>query len=325
MMLTSRCPRCAARRSLPASYLLALLLAWIPVGVAQAFGLEEVSIKAAALATQPYRPPEKIPKFLREIDYDALRDIRYKPEFTLWRAPGMHFDVQFFHPGMVYEHAVKLHYLDREGVHEVPFSVERFDYGPRARHLRHRIPPDLGYAGFRIYYPLNDPGVQDEVIAFLGASYFRAVPKGGRYGLSARGLAIDTALEGGEEFPEFREFWIERPRKDSRYIRIYALLDSPSVTGAYRFTVFPGDPTRVYVKLRLYPRKKIRELGIAPLTSMFFYGENTPRPAGQWRPEVHDSDGLMLIDGTGERIWRPLVNGPRLRLALFGLKDPRGF
>lgn len=294
-------------------------------GAAGAFGLADVQAKAADLASRAYEPPKKIPKFLHDIDYDTLRDIRYKPNYTLWRSPRMNFDVQFFHPGMVYEHAVAIHYVDREGVHDVPFSVERFDYGPRARHLRHRVPPDLGYAGFRIYYPLNNPGVQDEVIAFLGASYFRAVPRAGRYGLSARGLAIDTALEDGEEFPFFREFWIERPRRGSHHIRIYALLDSPSVTGAYRFTVFPGEPTRVDVTLRLFPRREIQELGIAPLTSMFFYGENTPRPSGQWRPEVHDSDGLVLVDGTGECIWRPLINGPRLRMALFSLTDPRRF
>ncbi len=301
--------------------LLALLLSLPLPG--WCFGYADVVEQARKLSEKGFSPPPRIPKFLRELRYDQLRDIRFRPEKSLWRAPGSHFDLQFFHPGGVYDYAVKINVHDSEGVHPVPFSVDNFDYGKNA--IAGKVPGDLGYAGFKVYYPLNRPDVRDEVVSFVGASYFRALAKDTLYGLSARGLAIDTGLESGEEFPLFREFWIDRPSPKSTAIRIYALLDSKRITGAYRFVVFPGETTRMDVLATLFTRKKIREPGIAPLTSMFHYGENGDRPAGHWRPEVHDSDGLMLLDGNGEQLWRPLVNAGRLRLSQLQLRDPKGF
>ena len=163
------------------------------------------------------------------------------------------------------------------------------------------------------------------MIVFAGASYFRAVAKGQVFGISARGLAIDTGLPGGEEFPIFKEFWLERPARDARETRLYALLDSPSVTGAYAFVVQPGERTIVNVRARLFLRKAVKELGIAPLTSMFLYGEERPRPADDWRPEVHDSDGLLMHSSTGEWLWRPLGNPEKLRVSYFEFDNPRGF
>ena len=165
----------------------------------------------------------------------------------------------------------------------------------------------------------------DEVLSFVGASYFRALGKGQGYGASARGLAIDTALSSGEEFPRFSEFWIARPVAGSKELIIYALLDSRRMTGAYRFVLRPGTETAMEVRARLYPRGEVAKLGIAPLTSMFFFGENQPPPAGDYRPEVHDSDGLSLLTGEGEWIWRPLVNPKRLLVTTFGTTNPRGF
>ena len=75
------------------------------------------------------------------------------------------------------------------------------------------------------------------------------------FGLSARGLAIDTAESWGEEFPWFREFWLVTPAPNAKELTIYALLDSPRVTGAYRFAVEPGEQTRVDVECRLFLRE----------------------------------------------------------------------
>lgn len=302
-------------------WLLILLLALPLPG--WSFGYADVAEQARSLSEKRFDPPAKIPKFLRELRYDELRDIRFKPEKSLWRAPGTRFDLQFFHPGGIYDYAVKINIHDSEGVHPVPFSVDNFNYGKNP--IADKIPDDLGYAGFKVYFPLNRPGQQDEVVSFVGASYFRGLAKDTLYGLSARGLAIDTGLESGEEFPLFREFWIDRPSPKSTAIRIYALLDSRRITGAYRFVVFPGRTTRMNVRATLFARDKIREPGVAPLTSMFHYGENSDRPHGEWRPEVHDSDGLMLLNGNGEQLWRPLVNASRLRLSQFQLENPRGF
>jgi glucans biosynthesis protein len=187
------------------------------------------------------------------------------------------------------------------------------------------VPQDLGFAGFRIHYPIKTPKYHDEVIVFLGASYFRALGKKEVFGLSARGLAVDTAESSGEEFPYFREFWLVVPSPGAKEMELYALLDSPSVSGAYRFVVRPGDETEVDVEARLFLRREVKKLGIAPLTSMYFHGENDLRVIVDFRPEVHDSDGLLVQTGTGEWIWRPLDNPRALHVSSFAMEHPKGF
>ena len=163
-------------------------------------------------------------------------------------------------------------------------------------------------------------------------SYFRALGQGQQYGLSARGLAIDTvgAPPGQtEEFPRFTEFWLVRPEPGATQITVYALLDSPRATGAYRFDIRPGPQTTTTVRSRVFVRagghtRTIATLGIAPLTSMFFFGENQPRK-DDFRPEVHDSDGLMVATGEGEWLWRPLQNPRQTLVTSFATRNPRGF
>jgi len=207
-------------------------------------------------------------------------------------------------------------------VHRVGFDPSAFDYG------RNKFDPQkfrqLGFAGFRVHYALNKPNYKDEVLVFLGASYFRAVGQGQVYGLSARGAALDTASAQGEEFPRFVEFWIERPRPNATTLTIYALLDSPRMSGAYRFVLTPGADTQMQVTQRLFPREGLGKLGVAPLNSMYTFGENQPGH-DDYRPEVHDSDGLSIANGNGEWIWRPLVNPKRLLVTSFTALNPKGF
>jgi glucans biosynthesis protein len=287
------------------------------------FGLPTVVEQAKRLAAEPFKPPTPIPDFLAKVTYDEYRDIRFDVSQSLWKDGGGTFQVQFIHPGLYYRHGVAINTTDRSGVRPVSFSPKLFTYGKTA--FADKIPADLGFAGFRVAYPLRKKDEYNHVIVFAGASYFRAVAKDQVFGLSGRGLALDTALSSGEEFPFFREFWLERPSRDATAMTIYALLDSQRVTGAYEFTVRPGTRTLVDVKATLFERKRPKELGIAPLTSMFLYGEERPRMNGDWRPEVHDSDGLLIAAGTGEWIWRPLVNPERLLVSYFELEDPRGF
>jgi len=286
--------------------------------------LRDVEAKARKLAEEPYRSPPSVPRFLSELDYDAWRNIRFDPAKALWKKEGLPFTVQFFHPGFYYDQYVKIHVVGDGWVREVPFSVEFFDTG--GNDLKAQIPPDMGFAGFRLHYPINRPDYQDEVAVFLGASYLRSLAKGQQYGMSARGLAIDTALGSGEEFPRYTEFWIFRPLASDKQITVLALLDSPSVTGAYMYTIRPGAPTAIRVKSRLYPRRKVEKLGIAPLTSMFLHGENSGlKHADDFRPEVHDSDGLLVAFRSGEWLWRPLTNPTALRAYSFDAPDPLGF
>jgi glucans biosynthesis protein len=79
------------------------------------------------------------------------------------------------------------------------------------------------------------------------------------------------------------------------------------------------------VQAQLFIRSDIAQLGIAPLTSMYWFGENDRRHATDWRPEIHDSDGLALWTGKGERIWRPLMNPPAVQTNSFLDENPKGF
>lgn len=286
------------------------------------FTFESVAAIARKSAAAPYRAPQPIPEFLTAISYDDYRDIRFDTQKSLWRDGG-NFQVQFIHPGLFYNHPVKVNVLDADGVRAAVYSPQLFSFGRNK--FADRVPADLGFAGFRIAYPLNQRSEFNHVIVFAGASYFRAVAKGQVFGLSARGLAIDTGLPSGEEFPSFTEFWLERPRRDARELNLYALLDSPSVAGAYSFLIRPGERTVVDVRARLFQRKAVKELGIAPLTSMFFFGEERPRLIEDWRPEVHDSDGLLMHSGSGEWLWRPLGNPEKLRVSYFEFDNPQGF
>lgn len=304
--------------------ILLLALSFVVCVPALAFDFNDVAKKAKQLASTSYKEPKKnISKGLESLNYDQYRDIRYKPESAYWRKNKLPFELTFFHQGRQFEHAVKINEIAGKRARAIPFDARTFDYGANklsAKDLKH-----AGFAGFRVHYALNKPAYKDEVAVFLGASYLRAVGKNQIYGISARGLAVDTALNSGEEFPRFVEFWIERPTPNSKQLTIYALLDSRRVSGAYRFVVKPGEQTVTEVKSQLYLREHVSKLGIAPLTSMYFFGENQRPTIEDYRPEVHDSDGLSIESGTGEWIWRPLVNPKRLLVTSYALSNPSGF
>ncbi|MEZ5571289.1 MAG: glucan biosynthesis protein [Halioglobus sp.] len=284
----------------------------------------EIQAKAEALAAQPFAEnTSALPPFFAELDYDQYRDIRFRPDKSLWRAEQLPYEVQFFSRGSIFRERVQIHVIAQGNSSLLQFTPDMFDFGRLPAPID--VPADLGFAGFRLHHPLNVHRYFDEVITFLGASYFRAVGRGEVYGLSARGLAVNTGLPQGEEFPVFKEFWLQQPQPNARRITVYALLDSPSVTGAYRFIIRPGAATEVTVKMQLYFRSDIEKLGVAPLTSMFYHGKTTQRYVDDFRPEVHDSDGLMIEAGNGEHIWRPLNNPQRLAFSNFQIQNPRGF
>jgi glucans biosynthesis protein len=292
----------------------------------EAFGFAAVARLARERAAQPFevRSP-KLPPSLAKLTYDQYRDIRFRRTAALWRSQSL-FEVQFFHRGFNFARRVEISEVYDGAAHPLAYNPAWFEFGKLARPPA-KLPPDLGFAGFRVHYPLHSPAYKDELIVFLGASYFRVLGRNQGYGLSARGLAIDTASASGEEFPWFTDFWLVRPAQpEQRTLTIYALLDSESVAGAYRFEVRPGAVTQVEVTSELYPRRAIDKLGMAPLTSMFLYGED---PAGHrfddFRPEVHDSDGLMAQRGAGEWLWRPLTNPRELHVNRYMDERPRGF
>jgi periplasmic glucans biosynthesis protein len=293
--------------------------------IAQPELFDAIASRAKLLAKRDYKPIQaNIPEALAKMDYDQYRSIRFRPEASIWHNESL-FELQLFHPGFLYHEPITLH-MATEGPDDfVQFKQEYFNYDGPAAPLAGVAPDNIGFAGFRIHYPLNSNDYKDEFIVFQGASYFRMVGPGLAYGLSARGLAIDTAESKGEEFPVFREFWMVKPGPTDTRMVMYALLDSPSITGAYRFEIMPGAPTEMAVEARLFARKDIQKVGIAPLTSMYMWGENHTRFVDDFRPEVHDSDGLLMAASNGEWIWRPISNHRQLRVSSMSDENPRGF
>jgi glucans biosynthesis protein len=313
----------ASRPSITLVVLAAMLCFWSWHAQA-AFNFDDVAQRAKQLSSTAFKAQEtKLPAELENLTYDQFRDIRFKPARMMWRALRLPFELAFFHQGLFFKQPVKINELAPDGVHEIAFDPTLFDYG--ASKIDPRRTRGIGFSGFRVHYAVNTPKYKDEVVVFLGASYFRALGKGQRYGLSARGLAVDTGLASGEEFPRFVEFWIERPAPTANELTVFALLDSRRMTGAYRFVIKPGVDTAMDVKARLFLRENVTKLGLAPLTSMFFFGENQRSNSEDYRPEVHDSDGLSIASGTGEWIWRPLANPRRLLVTSFALTNPVGF
>lgn len=319
-----------------ASQWLILVLLWFSAGqlraenntapAQQPVSLDALAKVALALAEKPYQKDSgSLPESLTSLTYDQYRAIRFDPDKALWHEQSP-FEVQFFHPGFIFRSRVQINTLNAEGsMQRFPYSMSNFKLGKPVSDLKIDASEAPGYAGFRIHYPLNSVQYKDEVAVFQGASYFRLVGPGQVYGLSARGVAVDTAEGSGEEFPRFTEFWLQTPNPEDNSLIIYALLDSESLTGAYRFELTPGAATDMLVEARLFARKDINKLGLAPLTSMFFYGENSVNGEDDYRPEVHDSDGLLLETSDGEWVWRPLNNPESLRVVSFQGKTPKGF
>jgi glucans biosynthesis protein len=291
----------------------------------QPFSAALVRALAADLARKPFvAPPPSASERWATIGYDQYRDIRFRRERAIWHAERGNFELQLLPAAWLYKAPVTINVV-RGGISRT-LSPDNawFTFG----RLIGPPPADaapIAFSGFRLTGPINQPGVFDEIIVFQGASYFRAVSKGQNYGLSARGLALDTAQPSGEEFPFFRTFWIETPARRQPYAIVHALLDSASVTGAYRFRISGGAPTTVDVDVTLYPRRDLMHAGIAPLTSMFLFSGIDRARITDFRPAVHDSDGLAIANAAGERVWRPLTNPRRLQVSAFTVRDLTGF
>lgn len=283
---------------------------------------ENVIQQAESLSKEPYKEVRDVSsKVLRELNYDQFRDIRWKDEYTLWRRLGLPFQAKFLLTGHIHSKPVTLFQVNREAPGQLRFAPEFFDFG------KNRIESGEiekgGYSGFRLHYPIKRPDYLDEFLVFHGASYFRSVGKDQVYGLSARALTI--GLTKKEEFPQFTTFWLVEPQPGATEMKVYALLDGKSVTGAYEFRIVPGEATRIDIRAVLFPRRDIADVGIAPLTSMFWFGENTSNTFGDYRPEVHDSDGLQIEMENGEWVWRPLSWSKQLQVSVFDSDSPRGF
>jgi glucans biosynthesis protein len=292
-------------------------------GPAKPFDYAWLKGQARFLASAPFQASKDVlPATMGGLSYDQYQSLRFRTDHSLWGDAALPFRLQFFHVGRGFSQAVHMYEVTDGQAREIVYDPALFEFDKAG------IDPAVmrdhaGFAGFRVQFVTD---WKADVAAFLGAAYFRAVGGDTRqYGLSARAIAVDTAYPRPEEFPRFTSFWFERPAKGSGSMTMYALMDSPSIAGALRFVIAPGGTLIMDIDSALYPRKPIDRLGIAPLTSMFFYGKNDRRAVNDWRPEIHDSDGLSMWTGAGEWIWRPLTNPAQNRLNSYFDENPRGF
>ena len=291
----------------------------------QPFDFDSLTEAMRNLSTQPHAAPLRVEGFFSDFTYDDYQAIQYDPSRAKWSVPDQGFQVHAFHLGWLFAEPVEMFEVDAGIASPMTFTTDDFLYYDR---IRARVPlhqPLPGVAGFRLNAPLNRADMFDEVVAFLGASYFRALGRGNAYGLSARGLAINTGLGKPEEFPRFSRFWLEKPVPFARSVTLYASLESESCTGAYRFVVTPGENTEIEVTARLFLRSEVDQIGIAPLTSMFLFSEKNRSAFDDYRPAVHDSDGLAIHRRDGDRIWRPLNNPVRLSESWLAEESPEAF
>jgi periplasmic glucans biosynthesis protein len=306
--------------------LFAILLCSSATLQAGEFSFEVLREKARASAAAPYAPPKlELADFWKNLHYDQHRDIRFDMDKGLWAEEKLPFSIDFFHPGWTAKEMVEIHEVVGGKSEPLKFDLSLFDYGKNE--IPAGTPPPPGYAGWRARCHLNSPDYMDEFLVFLGASYFRAIPKDAPYGLSARGLSINSGLPGvAEEFPVFTEFHLKRPEKDAKSLTAWALLDGESVAGAYQFTITPGVETVMDVEAEITLRKPVQQLGLAPFSSMYWFGEGThPKPL-DFRPEVHDSDGLLMELGSGNLHFRPLEHTHnRFRHCVFTMEKPRSW
>ncbi len=294
------------------------------------FSYDDVVDRARTLAKSAYNPnTATISQELEATSFDAWRQIRFRDSVDLLADASKKFKLQIFHLGHLFKRAIQLNLVTDKVAQALPYTEKYFDYGKLK--FEKPLPPDLGYAGFRLHYPLNSVTRSDELISFLGATYFRFLGRDQSYGLSARGLAIGSGnLDNNEEFPFFREFWVETPEAGSNKITVHALLDTPSLSGAYKFDIYPQQETEIVITATLFARRTVNRIGMAPLTSMFFLGENDRHlndrnKYDEFRPELHDSDGLMIHTAENEWIWRPLKNPLIQEVQRFNVRNPKGF
>jgi periplasmic glucans biosynthesis protein len=302
------------------------------MGDPQPFSYDWLKSRAKALADTAYVPgPRPDPNIVSSIDYDAHGQIKYKDSYAHFgEGHQSPYPLTFWHVGLYFQKTVRMYAIDAEGgqdiAREILYDPSYFDMP--ANSPARKLTKDTGFAGFR-FQEAKEGGQYDwhknDWVAFLGASYFRAIGELHQYGLSARGITLSPGGSAPEEFPDFTAFWFAPAPAGSKSVTVYALLESPSVTGAYRFVMERGKGVVMDIEATLFFRGSVERLGLAPLTSMYWYSETVKRAGIDWRPEVHDSDGLAMWTGAGEHIWRPLNNPAHITVSAFQDEHPRGF
>lgn len=279
--------------------------------------------RARELAQQEYAPKPLIPAPWQELSFEDFNRIQFDPQHGIWIDEDTPMTMDLFTAGLYAKRPATINIVEDGVAKTLGYDLSLFEIRGDLPDLP--VDETMGYSGFRLRTTVNTPDHLDEFVVFQGASYFRAVAKGQGYGLSARGLALRTGNPDGEEFPDFTDFWVEAAAPGDTVFTVHALLNSPSATGAYTFKVSAGIPTQIDVSATLFPRVELTHVGLGAMTSMFLFDETNRHRFNDFRPGVHDSDGLLIWNGGGERIWRPLANPTVVEISSFADENPRGF
>ncbi len=301
--------------------------AGLKFGEAKPFDFGMLIKMAEDMAGQPYKEPARPnPEAVRKIDYDEQGKVKFKHENALWKDGPSAFPITFRPVGLYFQKSVRMHAIENGQAREILYRPDYFSFGPKSPMNQIRE-GESAIAGFWVQESrrIGDWTKQEPWATFQGGAYFRAVGELGQVGMSARGIALNVGASEPEEFPDFRAFWFEPARNEGDPVIVHALLDGPSVTGAYRFELHRGKGVVMKIENQIFLRRDVERLGIAPLTSMFWYGEYPAAHSHDWRPEVHDSDSLVMWNGTGERLVRPINNPGRIMFSSFMDENPRGF
>jgi glucans biosynthesis protein len=293
-----------------------------PLGQPVPFAADTVVRQAVELAAKPFKEPEAppLPSLLSGLTFDQYASIRRVPGTAIWSGEKLGFSLEPLHRGFVYTTPIAINIVENGFAQKVLYESADFDFGKLQ-------PPavlgDLGFSGLRILKS-SDQGFEDAAI-FQGASFYRARARAQAFGVTARGLAIRTGDEPGEEFPLFREFWIEKPNPAANTLTIHALLDSASVTGAFRFTLRPLETTIIDTEMTLIARVAVDKLGFGAMAAVYLFSGLDHRRADDVRAAVYESTGLQILAGSGEWLWRPVSNRETLQISAFSDLNPRGF
>lgn len=300
--------------------------AGLKFGPAEPFSFEDLKAMAKRMASEPYAGPKSVsPEILPKINYENWGKIKFDINLALFADGPGRFPVSFFHLGKYFQKPVQIYVVNQASAREVIYDPSYFDM-PADSPAR-LLPQGAGFAGFR-FQEARDGALdwrRNDWAVFLGGVFFRTIGELRQYGLSARAVAINVTLADRlEEFPDFTRLYVDQNGTGDS-VTVYALIDSPSIAGACRFVLQRTKIVTMDIDQAFFLRRDVIRFGLAPVNSMFWFSE-TFKPTGtDWRPEVHDSDGLALWMGSGERAWRPLNDPPRIMASSFFDENPRGF
>lgn len=286
-----------------------------------AFTPAKVAEIARALAGDAFKPPAASPlDALASPSPEELAAIRYKPNELIWANDNLPFAIEPLHRTRNMPGELALYLVDGATASRLPYDPAKFEFG------KVKPPPagtQLGFTGFRVLHRGSD-GHLNPVVSLLNASILSAIARDQVWGAIARPMSVYSA-EQGEETPHIRTIWIEKPKPIATELVMHAVVDTPSLAGAVRFTLRAGEATVIDTECTIFARKQVDHLALTPIQATYLSGPIDWPQTGDMRPAAYEAGGVQMLTGAGEWIWRPVSNRSRLQISGFVDRDPQGF